>query len=971
MPGLFDRIKDTWVASTPTTLSALATFVVSGVAPTGYQTFSARYVSTPTPDSNIAVAIISQTTGNWQISWCTYTAANTLRVDTIIASSNNDNAVTFPAGTSDVFVTPSAKALAGIREINTFTANNTFSANVGIGTTTPSSPLHVVSAASFQPQIIADHVAGAGTGAAYFILDRARGTPSARTAVVSGDILGTLMARGHDGSASQNSAWLSFDVDGTVSAGNVPTGITLFTTPVGGSSAARMHIDADGNVGIGTTGPAKALDVVGQLRIRSTTTSGYALLEYGASATATNNWHVGSEGDGTFRWYSGIFGAGTERMRLDSSGNLGIGTASPAAAARLEVSATGDAQLRITSSDGQTPHIYLKRPGGTSIRVGVKNTDPDFAIERYNSSDALTSTPFFINNDDAVGVGTTAPESRLHVRSDVAAESAIFIQNNNAGGYAALRIGNSDRGTNGDHLLYGSGVFGIRSKTGAPITFEPAGTERMRLNSSGNLGVGLTSPLGRVSAFGTITANFPDTNFPAIRTIIEHGGNAGGTMITAQGANASTGGSGVIRFLTPTADSAGPGIDAAVAERARIGMTRMDLSALFPLRLQTGSTTMDCTPTAGATDLFIWNTSSNANYLWNMAGSTRLSITSTGLIGVGTNTPSQSLDVLRTVAGGLSEIRCYNGSTVDNTTASVLVATGTANAYGLMRVVESATFSARYLFFGAGVGINGGTFFDLGSVFWRSQDTATEYMRLNTAGNLLVGTTSNLARLTVGSTSAAKIAHFQSAVPGTPANIDTQEIITVSANAGVSGLTFAAGDPRLITLTVMSSNEIAWRANKLALYATDTVSLYTGGNERVRLTSTGDLRFEGTHPGPSSTASIGYMGAPVENKTSGYTLALTDAGRTIRKTGTTQIDITIPADATVNFPIGTCIILDNAEPTSGLLRVTGATGVIMYTYTSSRQQRAAGAYSTVNFGGSATIRKIAADKWAMSGAGVG
>ena len=79
--------------------------------------------------------------------------------------------------------------------------------------------------------------------------------------------------------------------------------------------------ETDGNVGIGTT-PSRTLDVDGQLRTRNGGATGYALIEYGASATATNNWHVGSEGDGTYRFYNGNFGAGTERIRIDASGRV-------------------------------------------------------------------------------------------------------------------------------------------------------------------------------------------------------------------------------------------------------------------------------------------------------------------------------------------------------------------------------------------------------------------------------------------------------------------------------------------------------------------------------------------------------------------------------------------------------------------------------------------------------------------------
>jgi hypothetical protein len=115
---------------------------------------------------------------------------------------------------------------------------------------------------------------------------------------------------------------------------------------VAGAGTERMRIDSSGDIsfyedtgttpklfwdaseealGIGTSSPSKTLDVDGQLRIRNGGATGYGLLEYGASATATNNWHVGSEGSGSFRFYNGNFGAGSERMRITSDGNVGIG----------------------------------------------------------------------------------------------------------------------------------------------------------------------------------------------------------------------------------------------------------------------------------------------------------------------------------------------------------------------------------------------------------------------------------------------------------------------------------------------------------------------------------------------------------------------------------------------------------------------------------------------------------------------
>jgi len=92
------------------------------------------------------------------------------------------------------------------------------------------------------------------------------------------------------------------------------------------SDTDALTIDSSGNVGIGTSSLAKTLEVNGQLRIRNGGATGYGLLEYGASSTATNNWHAGSEGDGSFRFYNGNFGAGTERMRIESGGDVKVNT---------------------------------------------------------------------------------------------------------------------------------------------------------------------------------------------------------------------------------------------------------------------------------------------------------------------------------------------------------------------------------------------------------------------------------------------------------------------------------------------------------------------------------------------------------------------------------------------------------------------------------------------------------------------
>ena len=136
-----------------------------------------------------------------------------------------------------------------------------------------------------------------------------------------------------------------------------------------------------------------------------------------------------------------------------------------------------------------------------------------------STNTATFGTSVYMTASGDVGVGVASPQSPLHIERNVAAEMAVFINNPNASGYSALRIGNSDRGTNGDHLIYGSTVLGLRSKTGSAITFEPAGTERARIDTSGNFqfnsGYGSVATAFGCRAWVNFTAT---TGTPTIRT---------------------------------------------------------------------------------------------------------------------------------------------------------------------------------------------------------------------------------------------------------------------------------------------------------------------------------------------------------------------------------------------------------------------------------------------------------------------
>jgi hypothetical protein len=166
---------------------------------------------------------------------------------------------------------------------------------------------------------------------------RSRGTLAAPAAVANNDYITSLLASAYDGSTFQNPALVSFFVDGTPSAGNVPTRISFVTGSNAGNRTERLKVGSTGNfdfnngqvylqqssgrLGIGTSAP------LAKLQVNVTGTNGYE----GLGITNTNaggktlTINQGTPGKLNFT-EPGIL----DLMTMDfASGNVGIGTTSP------------------------------------------------------------------------------------------------------------------------------------------------------------------------------------------------------------------------------------------------------------------------------------------------------------------------------------------------------------------------------------------------------------------------------------------------------------------------------------------------------------------------------------------------------------------------------------------------------------------------------------------------------------------
>lgn len=197
---------------------------------------------------------------------------------------------------------------------------------------------------------------------------------------------------------------LGYVVDSSITSGQLPTNFFISTRNASGSTAERFRITKDGNVGIGTTAPAAKLEVNGTAQVTGILNVGGQLLS-ASSGTTSAPALADATGVSGISFPSGHVAfsqASTERMRINPSGYVGIGTTSPAY--RLDVS--GDVRLDGSVGIG-------KAPGSFSLDVfGYINAD-GLAI----GGTAITPTAAELNYVDGV---TSAIQTQLNAKAPIA-----------------------------------------------------------------------------------------------------------------------------------------------------------------------------------------------------------------------------------------------------------------------------------------------------------------------------------------------------------------------------------------------------------------------------------------------------------------------------------------------------------------------------------------------------------------------
>ena len=451
---------------------------------------------------------------------------------------------------------------------------------------------------------------------------------------------------------------------------------------------------------------------------------------------------------------------GVEAMRITSAGLVGIGTTSPASKLHVESTsgAAGSAVARLTVTGtnglevGQEFFSTLVSGSTTALRSGriYSKFDGSSYVSSRLSFQSMTTSNVLVDTmhlkNGSVGIGTSSPNTKLAVEGS-ACEISI---NDTAGTIAGLRFRTS-----------GATKGVIQADSTSNLRFSSGATEAMRILSSGNVGIGTSSPIakldvvgsGLVTKFGSSSALSAYTGWQYNSTTLGYVGNGSGVASGAGATDFAIGSTGARALVFGSNDTERARIDS--AGDVGIGTATPDIFGRFYTRtvginssgtsmLQINGTTyggidLGFNGTRTATMLaetggFYLQTNTAAAMSLGTNGLERMRIDSSGNVLVGTTTANGRLSVV----GDQISITSGAGSATLGLQikGTALTAIPAGQIQGYIATGDSGIGTAGDLLLAPRTDIACNIRFITGA-------SPAERMRIDSSGNLLVGKTAS------------------------------------------------------------------------------------------------------------------------------------------------------------------------------------------------------------------------------------